>query len=102
MNEKELDVLIDEIAKFLEQEMNELDFMFEYEGDYEEDIKRDEANYIISTKNTPSALQKIVLLRNKIENSDKFEIYEFLEEQVCDQIADGDEYLIVDFYISYK
>lgn len=101
MNEKELDKLILDIRKFLETN-NELDFTFEYEGDYNGDMKRDEANYIIIMKNTPSALQRLVLLRNKIKNSDKFSIYEFIEEQVGDQMADGDEYLVVDFYIGYQ
>ena len=101
MNEKELDKLILDIRKFLEAN-NELDFAFEYEGDYDGDMKRDEANYIIIMKNTPSALQRLVLLRNKIKNSDKFSIYEFIEEQIGDQMADGDEYLVVDFYIGYQ
>ena len=53
-------------------------------------------------KNTPSALQRLVLLRNTFINSEKFSIYEFIEEQVGDQMADGDEDLVVDFYIGYK
>lgn len=102
MNEKELDKLIEETENFLEGQLAELDFSFDYEGDYDGDMKRDEANFIIIVKNTPSALQKLVLLRNTLLNSDKFSIYEFLEEQVADQMADGDENLSVDFYIGYK
>lgn len=102
MNEKELDKLIEETENFLEGQLAELDFSFDYEGDYDGDMKRDEANFIIIVKNTPSALQKLVLLRNTLLNSDKFSIYEFLEEQVADQMADGDENLTVDFYIGYK
>ena len=104
MNEKELDNLTNDIEKFLRQEqnLNGLDFKFEYEGYYDEDMKRDEANYIIIVKNTPSALQRLVLLRNTFINSEKFSIYEFIEEQVGDQMADGDEDLVVDFYIGYK
>lgn len=102
MNEKELDKLTEEIENFLEENINELDFKFNYEGDYDGDMARDEANYIIIMKNTPSALQRLVILRNMLQNSDKFSIYEFLEEQVGDQMADGDEHLIVDFYIGYK
>lgn len=105
MNEKELDKLIEDVEKFLIGEQisnNKLDFEFEYEGDYDGDIKRNEVNYIIIVKNTPSALLKLVMLRNELQNSKKFSVYEFLEEQVGDQMADGDEYLTVDFYISYK
>lgn len=102
MNEKKLDKLTEEIENFLEQNINELDFKFDYEGDYNGDMARDEANYIIIMKNTPSALQRLVILRNMLQNSDKFSIYEFLEEQVGDQMADGDEHLVVDFYIGYK
>ena len=102
MNEKELYKLTEEIENFLEKHINELNFSFEYEGDYDGDMKRDEANYIIIVKNTPSALQRLVLLRNTFLNSEKFSIYEFIEEQVGDQMADGDEDLVVDFYIGYK
>lgn len=102
MNEKELDNLIKDIEEFLRQEQNELEFKFEYEGDYDGDIRRSEANYIIIVRNTPSALQRLVILRNKLQNSEKFSVYEFLEEQAGDQMADGDELLIVDFYISYE
>lgn len=104
MNEKELDNLTNDIEEFLRQEqnLNGLDFKFEYEGDYDEDMKRDEANYIIIVRNTPSALQRLVILRNGLQNSEKFSVYEFIEEQAGDQMADGDEYLTVDFYISYN
>ena len=104
MNEKELDNLTNDIEEFLRQEqnLNGSDFKFEYEGYYDGDMKRDEANYIIIVRNTPSALQRLVILRNELQNSEKFSIYEFIEEQAGDQMADGDEDLVVDFYIGYK
>ena len=68
MNEKELNKLIKETEEFLKEHMNELNFNFEYEGDYDGDTKRNEVNYIIIMKNTPSALQRLVLLRNKFTN----------------------------------
>ena len=102
MNERELNKLIKETEKFLKKHMNELNFNFEYEGNYDGDMKRNEVNYIIIMKNTPSALQRLVLLRNTFINSNKFSIYEFIEEQVGDEMADGDENLVVDFYIGYK
>ena len=40
--------------------------------------------------------------KNELQNSEKFSVYEFIEEQVGDQMADGDEDLVVDFYIGYK
>lgn len=105
MNEKELYKLIDDIEIFLIDEQNlnsKIDFKFEYEGNFDSDMKRNEANYIIIVRNTPSALQRLVILRNELQNSEKFSVYEFIEEQAGDQMADGDEYLTVDFYISYK
>lgn len=102
MNENELDKLRKEIESFFLEQINELDFRYEYEGDYDGDMIRNEANYIIIMRNTPSALQRIVLLRNLINKSENLEVYEFLEEQVADQMADADEFLVVDFYISNK
>lgn len=101
MNEKELDKLLEDVTSFLDS-IIEKEIEFEYEGSFEEDMKKDEANYIIITKNTPSGLLRIVKLRNRIMNSNRFSVYEFIEEQVADQMADGDDNLVVDFYISYK
>lgn len=102
MNENELNELRKKIESFLKEQIKELDFRYEYEGDYDGDMIRNEADYIIIMRNTPSALQRIVLLRNLINKSENLEVYEFLEEQVADQMADADEFLIVDFYISNK
>lgn len=102
MNEKELDKLRKEIESFFLEQIKELDFRYEYEGDYDGDMIRNQADYIIIMRNTPSALQRIVLLRNLINKSQNLKVYEFLEEQVADQMADADEFLVVDFYISNK
>ena len=56
--------------------------------------------FFVHTLNTPKGIQRLVRLRNRIHNSDEIEIYEFIEEQIADQVADGNEMLVVDFYIS--
>ena len=99
MNEQELEQLLTEIETFLKKHTRKLDFEFEYDGDYDGDSQNNEADYVIIVSNTPSALQRIVQLRNLINNSDEFQVYDFLEEQVADQIANADDYLTVDFYI---
>lgn len=100
MKENELKDLMNTIESFFKTETSDLDFKYEYEGDYKGDCANDSANYIIIVKNNPKALQTLVLLRNSMINSDMFSVYEFIEEQVADQIADEDEYLVADFYIS--
>ena len=98
MNE-ELDKLNDKVSKFMAEYENELDFSYVYE-EYIDKTGEEEVNYVISVANTPSALQRIVILRNMMLR--EFDVYELIVEQVADQIADGDEYLVVDFYISKK
>ena len=58
--------------------------------------------FFVTILNTKSALQTIVGLRNKIHNSKTLTIYEFIEEQFGDQLADSEEYITVDFYIGLK
>lgn len=99
MDQKTYDKINNKIIKFLEEKTSEIDFLFEEIGDNEH---TDEINYIITIRNTPKGLLKLVWLRNSINNSKELSVYEFLEEQVADQMSEGAENLHVDFYISLK
>lgn len=90
------DEIDQEITKIFEQYPE-----IEYEIDDEEQ-DYDDINYAVIIKNTSTALQTLVKARNHIHNNDKLSIYEFLEEQVADQMADNNEYLTADFYIKLK
>ena len=90
------DEIDQEVTKIFEQ-YPEIEYEIE-----DEEQNYDDINYAVVIKNTSTALQTLVKVRNHIHNSDKLSIYEFLEEQVADQMADNNEYLTADFYIKLK
>ena len=96
MNNELFEEIDEKVKKILNKYKN---IIVEYETEGDEWERINDIDYIIVIENSKTALQTLVRIRNEIYNNDELFINEFIEEQVGDQIADDEEYFVVDFYI---
>lgn len=96
MNNELFEEIDKKVKKILDKYKN---IIIEYETEGDEWERINDIDYIIVIENSKTALQTLVRIRNEIYNNDELFINEFIEEQVGDQMADDEEYFVVDFYI---